>query len=98
MSVPKKKLSKRRVRARRSHHGVSTVHSMKSPIPGDDSYIRPHQAHEHNGKLYSWKELKKLMGGLKKRAALKGAKEETVEAPATEEVVEEAPKKEESAK
>lgn len=76
MSVPKKKLSKRRVRARRSHHGVSTVHSIKSPVPGDDSYIRPHHGHEYNGKWYSWKELKKLMGGLKKREELKEAKAE----------------------
>lgn len=96
MSVPKKKLSKRRVRARRSHHGVATVHTMKSPIPGDDSYIRPHQSHEHNGKWYSWKEIKKLMGGQKKRAELQAAKAETAaeEKPAKEA----APKKEEAPK
>lgn len=83
MSVPKKKLSKRRTRARRSHHGVATVHSIESPIPGDSSYIRPHHSHEYNGKVYTWQELKKLMSGLKKRAAAKAtAKKE--EAPAEE--------------
>jgi len=34
---------------------------MPSPIPGDDSMLRPHHSHSHNGKVYTWKELKGMM-------------------------------------
>lgn len=82
MSVPKKKLSKRRVRARRSHHKVDSVHSMESPIPGDSGFIRPHFAHIFNGRTYSWKELKEMMSKKKAAPAAKKATTKKTEAKA----------------
>ncbi len=61
MSVPKKKLSRTRVRTRRSHHGITGNQTLVSPITGDTSVLKPHYSHTFNGKLYTWKELKALL-------------------------------------